>query len=142
MFTRRQEFTCTQAEFMSPLYNNKLLLADEALYVVQEDGTRNVYFGDGVKTIAQLRLTNPSISYSAIKALSDAAAGSATTASQQAAIATAKADEAAGLAASVVIHKADTMPHQAKDLQNTKTFRFGLQMSVDGNPQIIFEEVI
>lgn len=41
-----------------------------------------------------------------------------------------------------VNHLIDPMPHQAKDLQNTKTFRFGLQMSVDGNPQIIFEEVI
>ena len=142
MFTRRQEFTCTQAEFMSPLHNNKLLLADEALYVVQEDGTRNVYFGDGVKTIAQLRLTNPSISYSAIKALSDAAEAYKNAAEAYALSAAQSADEAAGLAASVVIHKADTMPHQAKDLQNTKTFRFGLQMSVDGNPQIIFEEVI
>jgi hypothetical protein len=41
-----------------------------------------------------------------------------------------------------VNHLIDPMPHQAKDLQNTKTFRFGLQMSVNGNPQIIFEEVI
>ena len=83
-FTRRQEFTCTQTEFMSSTYNNKLLLSDEALYVIQEDGTRNVYFGDGVKTIAQLRITNPSISYSAIKVLSDATESSALAASSYA----------------------------------------------------------
>lgn len=41
-----------------------------------------------------------------------------------------------------VNHLIDPMPHQAKDLLNEKTFRFGLQMSPDGQPQIIYEEVI
>lgn len=41
-----------------------------------------------------------------------------------------------------VTHLNDTMPHKTNDLQNNKTYKFGLQLSSEGNPQIIFEEVI
>jgi hypothetical protein len=56
--------------------------------------------------------------------------------------ATAVVADLSNIATEIVTHKADTMPHQVKDLLNAKTFRFGLQMSADGQPQIIFEEVI
>ena len=39
-------------------------------------------------------------------------------------------------------HKTGTMPHQLVDLKNTKTYKFGFQLSAEGNPQIIFEEVV
>jgi hypothetical protein len=149
MFTRRQEFTCTQAEFMSATYNDRLLLNNEALYVLQPDGTRDVYFGDGVKTISQLRATTPSISYSAIKGLSDAAAASASNASVSE---TNAANSAAAIAASTNLinsikteldeHKLDYMPHRIQDLKNNKIYKYSLQMSEDGQPQIKFEEVI
>jgi len=42
----------------------------------------------------------------------------------------------------LVTHKADTMPHKFKDLKNTVTYKFGFQLSAEGNPQIIFEEVV
>ena len=33
------------------------------------------------------------------------------------------------------------MPHQFKDLKNNKTYKFGFQLSDEGNPQLIYEEV-
>lgn len=39
-------------------------------------------------------------------------------------------------------HKADTMPHKFEDLKNTVTYKFGFQLSAEGNPQIIYEEVV
>jgi hypothetical protein len=42
----------------------------------------------------------------------------------------------------LVTHKADTMPHKFEDLKNTVTYKFGFQLSAEGNPQIIFEEVV
>lgn len=39
-------------------------------------------------------------------------------------------------------HKTDTMPHQLKDTKTNKTYKFGFQLSAEGNPQIIFEEVV
>lgn len=39
-------------------------------------------------------------------------------------------------------HLNSNMPHQVKDLQSTKKYKFGLQLSAEGNPQIIYEEVI
>lgn len=41
-----------------------------------------------------------------------------------------------------VQHQNSTMPHIFYDLKNNKKYRFGLQCSTEGNPQIIFEEVI
>ena len=41
-----------------------------------------------------------------------------------------------------VEHLNSSMPHKTKDLQGNKTYKFGLQLSEEGNPQIIFEEVI
>jgi hypothetical protein len=46
------------------------------------------------------------------------------------------------ISAELVTHKADTMPHKFEDLKNTVTYKFGFQLSVEGNPQIIFEEVV
>jgi len=45
------------------------------------------------------------------------------------------------ISAELVTHKADTMPHKFEDLKNTVTYKFGFQLSAEGNPQIIFEEV-
>ena len=45
-------------------------------------------------------------------------------------------------ATAMTTHKADTMPHQLVDLKNTMTYKFGFQLSAEGNPQIIFEEVV
>ena len=39
-------------------------------------------------------------------------------------------------------HKLDYMPHRFQDLKNDKIYKFGLQVSAEGNPQIIYEEVI
>ena len=39
-------------------------------------------------------------------------------------------------------HKQDYMPHRFRDLKNNKIYKFGFQLSAEGNPQIIFEEVI
>ncbi len=33
------------------------------------------------------------------------------------------------------------MPYRLTDLQNDKIYRFGFQLSEEGNPQLIFEEV-
>ena len=41
-----------------------------------------------------------------------------------------------------VDHLTATMPHQFKDLKNDKTYNFGFQLSGEGKPQIIYEEVI
>lgn len=46
------------------------------------------------------------------------------------------------ISAELVTHKADTMPHKFEDLKNTVTYKFGFQLSAEGNPQIIFEEVV
>ena len=42
----------------------------------------------------------------------------------------------------VTSHLADTMPHQFKNLKDNKTYQFGLQISNDGKPQFIYEEVL
>lgn len=39
-------------------------------------------------------------------------------------------------------HKAENMPHQFTNLQTGKTYRFGRQVSAEGIPQRIYEEVI
>ena len=39
-------------------------------------------------------------------------------------------------------HKNSRMPHKVKDLKANKEYTFGLQVSAEGNPQIIFEEVM
>lgn len=39
-------------------------------------------------------------------------------------------------------HLSTNMPHQFQDLKNSKTYRFGFQISIEGKPQIIYEEVI
>ena len=39
-------------------------------------------------------------------------------------------------------HKADNMPHQFINHKENKTYKFGFQLSAEGNPQIIFEEVV
>ncbi len=39
-------------------------------------------------------------------------------------------------------HKKDIMPRQVKDLKSNKRYKIGLQLSTEGNPQIIYEEVI
>jgi len=39
-------------------------------------------------------------------------------------------------------HKQDYMPHRFQDIKNNKIYKFGFQLSAEGNPQIIFEEVI
>ena len=41
-----------------------------------------------------------------------------------------------------VDHLTATMPHQFKDLKNDKTYNFGFQLSGEGKPQIIYDEVI
>ena len=41
----------------------------------------------------------------------------------------------------ILSHLKDTMPHEFKDLQNNKIYRFGFQLSGEGNPQLIFKEV-
>lgn len=52
------------------------------------------------------------------------------------------------VAADLTSHKEDyathletEMPHQFKDLKNNKTYKFGFQLSDEGNPQLIYEEV-
>lgn len=42
----------------------------------------------------------------------------------------------------LVTHKADTMPHQVQNLQTGKTYRYGLRVTAEGQPQIIYEEVV
>lgn len=51
--------------------------------------------------------------------------------------------------ADLASHKADyashlnsDMPHQFKDLKNNKIYQFGFQVSADGEPQLIYEEVL
>ena len=39
-------------------------------------------------------------------------------------------------------HKLDYMPHQFINHKENKTYKFGFQVSVDGKPQIIYEEVV
>ena len=39
-------------------------------------------------------------------------------------------------------HLNSIMPHQFRDLKNDKTYNFGFQLSGEGKPQIIYEEVI
>lgn len=42
----------------------------------------------------------------------------------------------------LVEHKAEIMPHQFINHKENKTYKFGFQVSVDGKPQIIYEEVV
>lgn len=51
-YTRRQELTCTLEELAT--YPDKVLLNNEALYVIQANGSRSVKFGDGVTSVADL----------------------------------------------------------------------------------------
>ncbi len=44
--------------------------------------------------------------------------------------------------AAMATHIADTMPHQVQDLANGKIYKFGFRLSADGDPQIIYEEVV
>ncbi len=39
-------------------------------------------------------------------------------------------------------HLAENMPHQFINHKENKTYKFGFQLSAEGNPQIIFEEVV
>ncbi len=39
-------------------------------------------------------------------------------------------------------HLDNTMPHRFQDIKNDKVYRIGLQLSIEGNPQIIYEEVM
>ena len=39
-------------------------------------------------------------------------------------------------------HLEAEMPHQFKDLENNKTYKFGFQLSAEGNPQLSYEEVV
>lgn len=39
-------------------------------------------------------------------------------------------------------HLAENMPHQFINHKENKTYKFGFQVSVDGKPQIIYEEVV
>lgn len=48
----------------------------------------------------------------------------------------------AGLQLDADGHKDEIMPHIMKDLKNNKTYRYGRQVSEEGVPQIISEEVI
>lgn len=47
-----------------------------------------------------------------------------------------------GLKNDISIHKTATMPHEFKNLKNNKTYSFGFQLSEEGKPQIITEEII
>lgn len=42
----------------------------------------------------------------------------------------------------VTSHLAENMPHQFINHKENKTYKFGFQVSVDGKPQIIYEEVV
>ena len=44
--------------------------------------------------------------------------------------------------ANLASHKAENMPHQFINHKENKTYKFGFQLSAEGNPQIIFEEVV
>ena len=44
--------------------------------------------------------------------------------------------------ADLASHKEDYMPHQFINHKENKTYKFGFQLSAEGNPQIIFEEVV
>jgi hypothetical protein len=44
--------------------------------------------------------------------------------------------------ADLASHKAENMPHQFINHKENKTYKFGFQLSAEGNPQIIFEEVV
>jgi len=39
-------------------------------------------------------------------------------------------------------HKLAIMPHQFQDLLTGKTYKYGFQLSAEGNPQTIYEEVV
>lgn len=43
---------------------------------------------------------------------------------------------------SITLHKNDTMPHRFHDLKNEKIYRYGFQVSLEGNPQMIYEEIV
>jgi hypothetical protein len=44
--------------------------------------------------------------------------------------------------ADLASHKEEAMPHQFINHKENKTYKFGFQLSAEGNPQIIFEEVV
>jgi len=52
------------------------------------------------------------------------------------------AETPTGAQAKVDAHKAENMPHQFINHKENKTYKFGFQLSAEGNPQIIFEEVV
>lgn len=39
-------------------------------------------------------------------------------------------------------HLNETMPHQIVDKKTGKTYKYGYQLSTDGRPQLVYEEVI
>jgi hypothetical protein len=39
-------------------------------------------------------------------------------------------------------HLTASMPHQVQNLQTGKTYRYGLRVTAEGQPQIIYEEVV
>jgi hypothetical protein len=44
--------------------------------------------------------------------------------------------------AGVSTHLTASMPHQVQNLQTGKTYRYGLRVTAEGQPQIIYEEVV
>ena len=40
----------------------------------------------------------------------------------------------------LVAHKEDNMPHQITNLQTGKIYKYGFQLSTEGDPQIIYRE--
>lgn len=46
------------------------------------------------------------------------------------------------VASDLAAHKAENMPHQFINHKENITYKFGFQVSVDGKPQIIYEEVV
>lgn len=94
------------------------------------------------KNAAATSETNAATSASSALTSKNAAATSASEALASKNAAAQSAIDAETLAASVETHKAEAMPHLATDTSNSKKYKFGLQLSADGNPQIIFEEVV
>ena len=47
-----------------------------------------------------------------------------------------------GNADAIQSHKLAIMPHQFQDLLTGKTYKYGFQLSAEGNPQTIYEEVV
>jgi hypothetical protein len=50
-------------------------------------------------------------------------------------------DEIEQVKTDYLAHTKNIMPHEFRDLKNDKTYKYGFQISGEGNPQLIFEEV-